>query len=150
MELDTTLVWLATGILFDLNSVFIASCRQAVAQLKAHLPTPETWTAGLRASLDRAQLLTLKAAVKKIRRSSSRHCLSFPWELLVAVLLPFTSAWAEIAAMLHHACTRPCTSLVRVPALAHSWLLTAFQDLSRHCGFTWWPLAPSSAILFSA
>lgn len=116
MELDTALVLPATGTLFDVNSVFMASCTQAVTWLKKHLPTPETLTAGLRPSLGRAQLLILKAAVKKIRTSSSRHCLSFPWELLLAVLLPFSSAWATLQLCYGQTCTWPWTLLIRVPA----------------------------------
>lgn len=93
----------------------MASYNQAVAWLKALPPAPGALTAGLRASLGRAQLLALKTAVKKTR-SPSRHCLSFPWELLLVVLLPFASARAVLQLCYGHACTWPCTPLITVPA----------------------------------
>lgn len=119
----------------------MASWKQAVAWLKAHPTTPEPLTAGLRASLERAQLLTLKAAVKKTR-SSSRHCLSFPWELLLAVLLPFASVWVVLQLCYCHACTWLCTPLIRVPAPVPQ-ADCPQHPRSCHHAFTWWPLAPA-------
>lgn len=85
--------------MFDLTSVFMASCKQSVSWPNMHPTVPGDLAAWTQGQLRENTAAALKAVVKKTR-SLSRGRSSYPWEVLLTMAVTLGLCLSYAAAVL--------------------------------------------------